>query len=235
MGLYSGGRIIGRIMRLWFALGYYFQEGLLSELYGLLSSRERSNKSCKDAQVSNAIVSIPTHNKPCDYFRFLNYWNMTLITSSISFHFPFLWSHFRWALPVGYFHVPLTCFSIHFCACLIHFCGSSHVCAVRFIFFARFDWYWCSWIYLYAFRFICMQFNSFLWGSIHLCAVRFIFVPVRFNFCSVRSIFWTVRFIFAWFDSFFAVLIFYDRFSFYLCAFHIVHFGLEDFVRNRAP
>ena len=33
-------------------------------------------------------------------------------------------------------------------------------------------------------------------------------VPVRFNFC-------VVRFIFAWFDSFFAVLIFCDRFSFY--------------------
>ena len=68
-----------------------------------------------------------------------------------------------------------------------------------------------------------------------MCTVQFIFVPVRFNFCAVRFSFWAVRFIFAWFDSFFAVLIFCDRFSFYLCAFHIVHFGLEDFVRNGAP
>ena len=60
-------------------------------------------------------------------------------------------------------------------------------------------------------------------------------MPVRFNFCAVRFIFWAVRFIFGWFDSFFAVLIFCDRFSFYLCAFHIVHYGLEDFVRNGAP
>ena len=51
----------------------------------------------------------------------------------------------------------------------------------------------------------------------HSCTVRFMCVPVRFNFCAVR-------FIFAWFDSFFAVLIFCDRFSFYLCAFQIVHF-----------
>ena len=50
------------------------------------------------------------------------------------------------------------------------------------------------------------------------------FVPVRFNFCAVQFIFWAVRLIFAWFDSFYAVLIFYDRFSFYMCAFHIVHF-----------
>ena len=92
------------------------------------------------------------------------------------------------------------------------------------LFFARFDWCWCRWIYFYAFRFICLQFDSFLWGSIHLCTVRFMFVPVRFNFCAIRFIFWAVRFIFAWFDSFFAVLIFCDRFSFYLCAFHIVHF-----------
>ena len=48
MGLYSGGRIIGRIVRLWLALGAYFREGLLSELDGMLSSRERSNKSWKD-------------------------------------------------------------------------------------------------------------------------------------------------------------------------------------------
>ena len=103
------------------------------------------------------------------------------------------------------------------------------------LFFARFDWCWCSWIYFYAFRFICMQFDSFLWGSIHLCTVRFIFVPVRFNFCAVRFIFSDVRFVFTWFVSLFVVLIFHDRFSFYLCAFHIVHFGLEDFVRNGAP
>ena len=103
------------------------------------------------------------------------------------------------------------------------------------LFFARFDWCWCSWIYFYAFRFICMQFDSFLWGSIHLCTVRFIFVPVRFNFCAVRFIFSDVRFIFTWFVSPFVVLIFHDRFSFYLCAFHIVHFGLEEFVRNGAP
>ena len=64
--------------------------------------------------------------------------------------------------------------------------------------------------------------------------VRFIFVPVPFNFCAVRFIFWAIQFIFAWFDSFFAVLIFCDRFSFYLCAFHIVHFGLKNFVRNGA-
>ena len=51
------------------------------------------------------------------------------------------------------------------------------------LFFARFNWCWCSWIYFYAFRFICM------WGSIHLCTVRFIFVPVRFDFCVVRFIF----------------------------------------------
>ena len=52
-----------------------------------------------------------------------------------------------------------------------------------------------------------------------MCTVRFIFVPVRLKFCAVRFIFWDVRFIFAWFVSFFAVLIFHDRFSFYLCAF----------------
>ena len=52
-----------------------------------------------------------------------------------------------------------------------------------------------------------------------MCTVRFIFVPVRLKFCAVRFIFWEVRFIFAWFVSFFAVLIFHDRFSFYLCAF----------------
>ena len=128
----------------------------------------------------------------------------------------FWWSHFRWILPLGYFHVPLTWFSIHFCACLIHFFGSTHVCAVRFI-FCPVRLMLVQLIYFYAFRFICMQFDSFLWGSIHLFTVQFMCVPVRSNFC-------VVRFIFAWFDSFFAVLIFCDRFLFYLCAFHIVHF-----------
>ena len=108
------------------------------------------------------------------------------------------------------------------------------LCAVRFMFcpvrliLVQLDLFLCVSLYLYAVQFI-------LWGSIHLCTVQFIFVPVRFNFCAVRFSFWAVRFIFAWFDSFFAVLIFCDRFSFYLCAFHIVHFGLEDFVRNGAP
>ena len=64
--------------------------------------------------------------------------------------------------------------------------------------------------------------------------VRLIFVPFRFNFCAVRFIFWAVRFIFGWFDSFFAVLVFYDRFSFYLCTFHIVHLDLKIlFVKER--
>ena len=44
-------------------------------------------------------------------------------------------------------------------------------------------------------------------------------MPVRFNFCAVRLIFWAVRFIFGWFDSFFAVLIFCDRFSFFCVPF----------------
>ena len=77
-----------------------------------------------------------------------------------------------------------------------------------------------------AVGFISMRFALFVYSSIHFCEVRFMFVPVRFNFCAVRFTFWAVRFIFAWFDSFFAVLTFYDRFSFYLCAFHIVHFGV---------
>ena len=81
-----------------------------------------------------------------------------------------------------------------------------------------------------AVAFISMRFALFVCSSIHFCEVRFI--CVRFDLCLcrfgsifvVRFIFWAVRFIFAWFDSFFAVLIFCDRFSFYLCAFHIVHF-----------
>ena len=164
---------------------------------------------------------------------------MTLITSAISLHFPFLWSHFwlshfRWALPVGYFHVPLTCFSIHFCACSIHFCGSSHVCAVRFIFFARFDWYWCSWIYFYVFRFICMQFkfifvrfDSSVCGSIYFCASSIQFLCGSIHFLGRSIYFCVVRFIFCCFDFLWPI------FVLFVC--HIVHFGLEDFVRNGAP
>ena len=79
-----------------------------------------------------------------------------------------------------------------------------------------------------AVGFISMRFALFVCSSIHFCEVRFI--CVRFDLCLCRF-----DSIFAWFDSFFAVLIFYDRFSFYLCAFHIVHFRLEDLVRNGAP
>ena len=75
-----------------------------------------------------------------------------------------------------------------------------------------------------AVGFISVHFALFVGSPIHLCAVRFMFVPVRFNFLCGSTHFWAVRFIFAWFDSFFAVLIFCYRFSFYLCAFHIFYF-----------
>ena len=84
--------------------------------------------------------------------------------------------------------------------------------------------FWPGSIDVGAVGFISVRFALFVCSSIQFCEVRFMFVPVRFNFCAVRFIFWAVRFIFAWFDSFFAVLIFCDRFSFYMCAFHIVHF-----------
>ena len=77
-------------------------------------------------------------------------------------------------------------------------------------------------------RLILVQLDLFLCVSLYLYAVQFIFV--RFD-----SFFGPFALLFAWFDSFFAVLTFYDQFSFYLCAYHIVHFGLEDFVRNGAP
>ena len=137
-------------------------------------------------------------------------------------------------LPVGYFHVPLTWFSIHFCTRSIHFCGSTHVCAVRFFFrpfrlmLVQLDLFVCVSLYLYAVRFIFVRFDWFVSGSIYVCAGSIQFL------CSSKFIFWAVRFIFGWFDSFFAVLIFRDRFSFYLCAFHIVHFVAWRFCPYRS-
>ena len=68
-----------------------------------------------------------------------------------------------------------------------------------------------------AVGFISVRFALFVCSSIHFCEVRFI--CVRFDLCLCRF-----DSIFARFDSFFADLIICDRFSFYMFAFHIVHF-----------
>ena len=139
-----------------------------------------------------------------------------LITSALSLHFPFLWSHFwwshfQWALPVGYFHVPLTWFSIHFCACSIHFCGSTHVCAVRFIFrpfrlmLVQLDLFLCVSPYLYAVRFIFVRFDSFVYGSIYVCARSIQFLCRSIHFLGRSIYFWVVRFIFCCFDILWAI------------------------------
>ena len=142
--------------------------------------------------------------------------NLTLITSAISLHFPFLWSHlwwshFRLALPVGYFHVPLTWFSIPLlCMFDLFFCGSNSCLRSSIYFFARFDWYWCSWIY-----FLCV--SLYLYAvSIHFCEVRFICVRFDLFLCRFDSIF-------VWFDSFFGPFdLFFAWFDSFFCCFDIL-------------
>ena len=227
----------------------------------MLSSRERRNKPCKDRKkFSSFIVAALVSNRHC--FNPNSKKNHATTSGFFLVVAPqvapgymlakkfseFDSDHFRCKsplpfpvkplmvkpLPVGYFHVPLTWFSIHFCACSIHFCGSNHVCAVRFIFcpvrliLVQLDLFLCVSLYLYAVRFIFVRFDSFVYGSIYFCAGSIQFLCGSIHFLGRSIYFCVVRFFFCCFDI-------CDRFSFYLCAFHIVHSGLKDFVRNGAP
>ena len=77
-----------------------------------------------------------------------------------------------------------------------------------------------------AVGFICMRFALFVCSSIHFREVRFICVRFDLCLCQFDSIFVQFNSLFGPFDLFLggSIQIFRDRFSFYLCAFHIVHF-----------
>ena len=81
--------------------------------------------------------------------------------------------------------------------------------------FARFDWYWCSWIYFYAFRFICMQFNSF-------CEVRFICVRFNLFLCRFDSIFVPFDSFFGPFDLFLGGSIHFLLFWYFVTDFRFI-------------
>ena len=90
--------------------------------------------------------------------------------------------------------------------CSIHFCGSSHVCAVRFIFcpvrliLVQLDLFLYVSLYLYAVQFIFVRFDSFVFGSIYFCAGSIQFLCGSIYFLGRSIYFWVIRFIFCCFD-----------------------------------